>query len=96
MKPAASLAGISGADGMQSLEHIQALLHDIRGAIWIAVGTLDVTLAEDNGRGCDRKCVQEALDSCLQAVALMDDLQRCFVQISQLGAIRLRGSDLRD
>ncbi|HEX7115862.1 MAG TPA: hypothetical protein VF193_12085 [Steroidobacter sp.] len=76
-----------------SAQKVRALMHDINGALWVAIGTLDLTLGESGAEGCDPKCVQEALNSCLEVAALIGQLQQCLADLARVEA-GLRSSDI--
>lgn len=65
-----------------SSEKVRALMHDINGALWVAISILDLTLAEGDAEGCDPKGVLDALKSCLEISALIGQLQRSLADLA--------------
>jgi len=87
---------VSAADAPRDCGQIRALLHDIRGALWIAIGSLDVALGESDGGDCSRDSVQDALESCLEIVTLMDRLQLGLMRTARLDAVDQPDGDRED
>lgn len=56
-------------------ERVSQLMHDINGALWVAISILDLTLANADTAGCKHESVKEALESCLEIVSMMHQLK---------------------
>ena len=69
-----------------SSQRVRALMHDINGALWVAISTLDLTLGESGAEGCDPKNVQDALNSCLEIAALIGQLQHSLADLASVEA----------
>lgn len=64
-------------------EKVSELMHDINGALWVAISSLDLTLADAGVGGCNPKSVQEALDYCLEIAAKIGQLQYCLPRVTR-------------